>query len=185
MLDNMKNTTKERMEKTIEVFSNDIKGIRTGKVNPSFLDGITVDVYNGNLKLSQVASVSVVDNKTLSINVWDASVVSSVKNAILNSSLSLNPTIEGSVIRVTLPELTEESRKKFIKLINEFAENAKIAVRNIRRDIIDKIKSMEKNKEISEDDARDINDQIQKITNDSIGRVEKLLSVKEQEILKI
>ncbi|WP_339046013.1 ribosome recycling factor [Candidatus Mesenet endosymbiont of Agriotes lineatus] len=185
MLDNIKNTTKERMEKTIEVFSNDIKGVRTGKANPSFLDGITVDIYNGNLKLNQVASASVVDNKTLSINVWDASVVGCVKNAILNSNLGLNPVIEGSVIRVTLPELTEESRKKFIKLVNEFAENAKVAIRNIRRDIIDKIKSIEKNKEVSEDDARDISDQIQKITNDSIGKIEKLLSIKEQEILKI
>lgn len=185
MLDNIKNVAKERMEKTIEVFLNDIKGVRTGKASPSLLDGITVSVCNGNLKLNQVASVSAVDSKTLSISVWDANVISSVKNAILNSNLGLNPVIEGSVIRVTLPELTEESRKKFVKLINEFAENAKVAIRNIRRDVVDKIKSMEKNKEISEDDAYNINDQVQKITNDSIGKIEKLLSAKEQEILKV
>lgn len=185
MLNNMKNFTKERMDKTIEVFFNDIKGIRTGKANPSLLDGITVSVYNGHLKLNQVASVSVVDNKTLSINVWDTNVIGCVKNSILNSSLGLNPVVEGSVIRVTLPELTEESRKKFIKLVDEFTENAKVAIRNIRRDVIDKVKGMEKNKEISEDDARDINDQIQKITNDSIEKIEELSSMKKQEISKV
>ncbi len=185
MLNDIKNNTKERMAKAIEVFCSDIKGVRTGRASASLLDGIVVNIYGGNSKLNQVAAISVIDNKTLSINVWDTNTVTSVKNAVSNSNLGLNPIVEGDVIRVALPELTEESRKKFIKLLHEFAENAKVATRNIRRDILDKVKDMKKNKEISEDDFHNINDEIQKITNNTIEEIDEKLSAKEKDILSI
>ncbi|MFP3020991.1 ribosome recycling factor [Wolbachia endosymbiont (group A) of Pogonocherus hispidulus] len=183
MLNEIKAKTKERMLKTIQSFHDDIKGVRTGRASASLLDGIVVNIYGGHQKLNQVAGVSVIDNKTLSIKVWDINVVGEVKNAILNANLNLNPVVEGNTIRIALPDLTQETREKLVKLLHQFAENARIAIRNIRRDIIEELKNMEKNKEISEDDYHNLHDEVQKITNDNIKKIDSELSMKEKDIL--
>ncbi|WP_341808780.1 ribosome recycling factor [Wolbachia endosymbiont (group E) of Neria commutata] len=183
MLNEIKTKTKDRMLKTIQSFNDDIKGVRTGRASASLLDGIVVNIYGGHQKLSQLAGVSVTDNKTLSIKVWDISVIGEVKNAILNANLNLNPVAEGSTIRITLPDLTQETREKLVKLLHQFAENARIAIRNIRRDIIEELKNMEKNKQISEDDYHSLHDEVQKITNDNIKKIDSELSTKEKDIL--
>lgn len=183
MLNEIKAKTKERMLKTIQSFHDDIKGVRTGRASASLLYGIVVNIYGGHQKLNQVAGVSVIDNKTLSIKVWDINVVGEVKNAILNVNLNLNPVVEGNTIRIALPDLTQETREKLVKLLHQFAENARIAIRNIRRDIIEELKNMEKNKEISEDDYHNLHDEVQKITNDNIKKIDSELSIKEKDIL--
>lgn len=183
MLNEIKTNMKERMSKTIQSFHDDIKGVRTGRASASLLDGIVVNIYGGHQKLNQVAGVSVMDNKTLSIKVWDMGVVGEVKNAILNANLNLNPVVEGNTIRITLPDLTQETREKLVKLLHQFAENGRIAIRNIRRDIIEELKNMEKNKEISEDDYHSLHDEVQKITNDNIKKIDSELSTKEKDIL--
>ncbi|CCF78477.1 ribosome recycling factor [Wolbachia endosymbiont of Onchocerca ochengi] len=183
MLNEVKTKTKEKMLKTIQSFHNDIKGIRTGRANASLLDGIVVNIYSGHQKLSQVAGISVADNKTLSIKIWDISIIGEVKNAILSANLNLNPVVEGNAIRVTLPDLTQETRERLVKLLNQFAENARVAIRNIRRDAMEEIEKMQESKEISEDDFHGAKKQIQNITDDNIEKIDDELSIKEKEIL--
>ncbi|MGL9731845.1 MAG: ribosome recycling factor [Wolbachia sp.] len=183
MLNEVKTKTKERMLKTIQSFHDDIKGIRTGRASASLLDGIVVNIYGGHQKLNQVAGVSVTDNKTLSIKVWDISVIGEVKNAILNAKLNLNPVVEGNTIHITLPNLTQETRERLVKLLHQFAENARVAIRNIRRDITEEIEKMQENKEISEDDLHSAKKQIQNITDDNIKKIDSELSIKEKDIL--
>ncbi|MDR2978052.1 MAG: ribosome recycling factor, partial [Rickettsiales bacterium] len=161
----------------------DIKGIRTGRASASLLDGIVVNIYGGHQKLNQVAGVSVADNKTLSIKVWDISVIGEVKNAILNANLNLNPVVEGNTIRITLPDLTQETRKRLVKLLHQFAENARVAIRNIRRDIMEEIEKMQESKEISEDDLHSAKKEVQNITDDNIKKIDSELSIKEKDIL--
>ncbi|MDR2548519.1 MAG: ribosome recycling factor, partial [Rickettsiales bacterium] len=164
-------------------FHDDIKGIRTGRASASLLDGIVVNIYGGHQKLNQVAGVSVTDNKTLSIKVWDISVIGEVKNAILNANLNLNPVVEGNTIRITLPDLTQEIRERLVKLLHQFAENARVAIRNIRRDIMEEIEKMQESKEISEDDLHSAKKEIQNITDDNIKKIDSELSIKEKDIL--
>ncbi|MDR2609236.1 MAG: ribosome recycling factor [Rickettsiales bacterium] len=183
MLNEVKTKTKERMLKTIQSFHDDIKGIRTGRASASLLDGIVVNIYGRHQKLNQVAGVSVTDNKTLSIKVWDISVVGEVKNAILNANLNLNPVVEGNTIRITLPDLTQETRERLVKLLHQFAENARVAIRNIRRDIMEEIEKMQESKEISEDDLHSAKKEIQNITDDNIKKIDSELSIKEKDIL--
>ncbi|MDG7055400.1 MAG: ribosome recycling factor [Wolbachia endosymbiont of Menacanthus eurysternus] len=183
MLNEVKAKTKERMLKTIQSFHDDIKGIRTGRASASLLDGIVVNIYGGHQKLNQVAGVSVTDNKTLSIKVWDISVIGEVKNAILNANLNLNPVVEGNTIRITLPDLTQETRERLVKLLHQFAENARVAIRNIRRDIMEEIEKMQESKEISEDDLHSAKKEIQNITDDNIKKIDSELSIKEKDIL--
>ncbi|AAW71393.1 ribosome recycling factor [Wolbachia endosymbiont of Brugia malayi] len=183
MLKEIKTKTKERMLKTIQSFYNDIKGIRTGRASASLLDGIVVNIYGGHQKLNQVAGVSVTDNKTLLIKVWDIGVIGEVKNAILNANLNLNPVVEGNTIRIVLPDLTQETRERLVKLLHQFAENARVAIRNIRRDIMEEIERMQENKKISEDDFHNAKKEIQNITDDNIKKIDGELSIKEKDIL--
>ncbi|MGL9718519.1 MAG: ribosome recycling factor [Wolbachia sp.] len=183
MLNEVKAKTKERMLKTIQSFHDDIKGIRTGRASASLLDGIVVNIYGGHQKLNQVAGVSATDNKTLLIKVWDISVIGEVKNAILNANLNLNPVVEGNTIRITLPDLTQETRKRLVKLLHQFAENARVAIRNIRRDIMEEIEKMQESKESSEDDFHSAKKEIQNITDDNIKKIDSELSIKEKDIL--
>ncbi|BAP00242.1 ribosome recycling factor [Wolbachia endosymbiont of Cimex lectularius] len=183
MLNEVKTKTKEKMLKTIQSFHDDIKGIRTDRASASLLDGIVVNIYGGHQKLNQVAGVSVTDNKTLSIKVWDISVIGEVKNAILNANLNLNPVVEGNTIRITLPDLTQETRERLVKLLHQFAENARVAIRNIRRDIMEEIEKMQESKEISEDDLHSAKKEIQNITDDNIKKIDSELSIKEKDIL--
>lgn len=183
MLNEIKTNMKERMSKTIQSFHDDIKGVRTGRASASLLDGIVVNIYGGHQKLNQVAGVSVMDNKTLSIKVWDMETVGEVKNAILNANLNLNPVVEGNTIRITLPDLTQETRERLVKLLHQFAENGRIAIRNIRRDIMEAIEKMKENKEISEDECHSIKKEVQNITDENIKKIDNELSIKEKDIL--
>ncbi|AGJ99284.1 Ribosome-recycling factor [Wolbachia endosymbiont of Drosophila simulans wNo] len=183
MLNEIKAKTKERMLKTIQSFHDDMKGVRTGRANSSLLDGIVVNIYGGHQKLNQVAGVSAIDNKTLSVKVWDATVIGEVKNAIINANLNLNPVVEGNTIRIVLPDLTQETREKLVKLLHQFSENARVAIRNIRRDVMEEIEEMKKNKEISEDDFHVAKKEIQNITDDNVKKVDDDLSIKEKDIL--
>ncbi|MGL9732767.1 MAG: ribosome recycling factor [Wolbachia sp.] len=183
MLNEIKIKTKERMLKTIQSFHDDIKGIRTGRASASLLDGIVVNIYGGHQKLSQVAGVSITNNKTLLIKVWNIHIIGEIKNAIFNANLNLNPVVEGNTIRITLPDLTQETRERLVKLLHQFAENARIAIRNIRRDITEEIEKMKENKKISEDDLHSAKKQIQNITDDNIKKIDSELSIKEKDIL--
>lgn len=172
------------MLKTVQCFSNDIRGIHSGRASTSLLDSIVVNIYGRCQRLNQIASISVLNNKTLLIKVWDSVIVGEVKNAILNANINLSPIIENNnVIRVMLPNLTQEARKKLVKLLYQFAENTRIAIRNIRRDAIETIEKIQENKEISKDDLHSIKKKIQNITDDNIRKINKELSFKEKDIL--
>ncbi len=180
----IKNEMKENISKTLNIFHNDIKGVRTGRASTSLLDGVVVNAYGGHQKLSEVANVSLMDNKTLLIKVYDISNVGEVKTAIVNTNLNLNPMVEGSTVRIVLPDLTQETRAKYVKLLHQYAEKARIAVRKIRENTIKKLKKIKENKEISEDDFHSVKEEIQNITDNSIKTVDNELSLKEKDILQ-
>ncbi len=176
---------KERMEKSIEAFKHEMTKIRTGKATTALLDGIKVDYYGAMTPLNQVANVSVLDPHTLNVTPWDKSMLEKIDKAILQAELGLNPISDGTNLRIPIPPLTEERRKELVKLVKKFAEDAKIAIRNIRRDAKDHVKKQEKNKEISEDQMHDLEEEIQKLTDEHIKRVDELFAEKEKEIMEI
>lgn len=172
-----------RMEKSVEAFKNQISKIRTGRASPSILDGIMVEYYGAATPLRQLANVTVEDSRTLAINLFDRSLGSAVEKAIMASDLGLNPSSAGSVIRVPLPPLTEERRKDLIKVVRGEAEQGRVAVRNVRRDANDKVKALLKDKEISEDEERRSQDDIQKMTDAYIKLLDAALADKENELM--
>jgi ribosome recycling factor len=172
-----------RMSKCVEAFKNNISKIRTGRAQPSILDGIHVDYYGSSTPLRQLASVVAEDAHTLAVTVFDRSVSAAVEKAIMASDLGLNPMSAGSVIRVPLPPLTEERRKDMIKIVRGEAEQGRVSVRNVRRDANDKVKALLKDKEISEDEDRRSQDDIQKMTDTYIKAVDKALADKEAELM--
>ncbi len=176
---------KQRMEKSIEAFKHEMAKIRTGKATTALLDGIKVDYYGAMTPLNQVANVSVLDPHTLNVTPWDKGMVEKIDKAILQAELGLNPISDGTNLRIPIPPLTEERRKELVKLVKKFAEDAKIAIRNIRRDAKDHVKRQEKNKEISEDQMHDLEDEIQKLTDEHIKRIDELFAEKEKEIMEI
>ena len=176
---------KERMEKSIEALKHEMAKIRTGKATTALLDGIKVDYYGVMTPLNQVANVSVLDPHTLNVTPWDKGMVEKIDKAILQAELGLNPISDGTNLRIPIPPLTEERRKELVKLVKKFAEDAKIAIRNIRRDAKDHVKKQEKNKEISEDQMHDLEDEIQKLTDEHIKRIDELFAEKEKEIMEI
>ncbi|CAI0995061.1 Ribosome-releasing factor [Serratia entomophila] len=171
------------MEKSVEAFKNQISKIRTGRASPSILDGIMVEYYGASTPLRQLANVTVEDSRTLAINLFDRSLGSAVEKAIMASDLGLNPSSAGSVIRVPLPPLTEERRKDLIKVVRGEAEQGRVAVRNVRRDANDKVKALLKDKEISEDEDRRSQDDIQKMTDAYIKLLDAALAEKEKELM--
>jgi ribosome recycling factor len=173
-----------RMEKSVEAFKNQISKIRTGRASPSILDGIMVEYYGSATPLRQLANVTVEDSRTLAINLFDRSLGSAVEKAIMASDLGLNPSSAGSVIRVPLPPLTEERRKDLIKVVRGEAEQGRVAVRNVRRDANDKVKALLKDKEISEDEDRRSQDDIQKMTDAYIKLLDAALADKEKELME-
>ncbi|PIR32146.1 MAG: ribosome recycling factor [Alphaproteobacteria bacterium CG11_big_fil_rev_8_21_14_0_20_44_7] len=175
----------KRMAGAVESLKHDFSGLRTGRANPALLDNIKVDVYGALMPVSQVASVSTPEARMLSVSVWDRSNVGAVEKAITNSGLGLNPIAEGQTIRISLPELTEERRKELAKVASQQSESARIAVRNVRRDGMDQIKKSEKDKEISEDDAKRMSDVVQKLTDDYIAKIDAELESKSAEIMKV
>ncbi|EMI5491412.1 ribosome recycling factor [Providencia stuartii] len=184
MINEIKKDAQDRMEKSVEALKNQISKVRTGRASPSLLDGIMVDYYGSATPLRQLANVTVEDARTLAISVFDRSMSPAIEKAIMASDLGLNPSSAGTVIRVPLPPLTEERRKDLIKVVRAEAEQGRIAVRNVRRDANDKVKALLKDKEISEDDERRSQDDIQKLTDNFIKKVDDALAQKEAELME-
>ena len=175
---------KRRMQGAISALKADFSSLRTGRASASMLDSVTVEAYGSPLPLSQCATVTVPESRLISINVWDKEVVVAVEKAILSSGLGINPIIEGSILRLPIPELNEERRKELAKLAGTFAESSRIAVRNVRKDGMDKLKKL-KGSNLSEDDHKIYIDEVQEITDITIKEIDNLLQVKQDEIMKI
>ncbi len=184
-MENIRKTAEEKMVKSVQSLSSSLMRLRTGRAHTSLLDHISVDYYGNKSPLSQIANVGVEDPRTLSVTVWDKSMVESVEKAIMESNLGLTPNSAGTLIRIPIPPMTEERRKDLIKVLKSEAEGAKVAVRNLRRDALAKYKELVKAKEISEDDERKAGDQIQKLTDKYVAAVEKVVQEKESEIMEI
>lgn len=185
MINDIKKDAEARMKKAIEVLGNNFNKIRTGRAHPSLLDGITVDYYGTPTPLSQVANINIEDARTLSVSPWERNLVPAIEKAIMKSDLGLNPSTNNGLIRIPLPMLTEETRKNFIKQARAEAENGRVAVRNVRRDVLGDVKALLKDKAIGEDDDRRAQDDIQKITDKYIAEVDKALAAKEADLMAI
>jgi ribosome recycling factor len=172
-----------RMHGALEALRHDLGGLRTGRASTALVDPIHVEVYGSNMPLNQVATVSTPEPRMLSVQVWDRSNVQPVEKAIRNAGLGINPIVDGQVIRLPIPELTEERRKELAKLVGQYAEKAKVAVRNVRRDGMDHLKADEKKHEISEDERKRLEHEVQKLTDDTIKEIDALAETKEKEIL--
>ena len=175
----------EKMEKAIDVLKREFSGLRTGRASTSLLDSISIEAYGSKVPLNQVSNISVPEARLLTVQVWDDSLVNTVENSIRNSNLGLNPMIEGSLIRIPIPELSEERRIEIVKIASKYSEDSKVSVRNIRRDAMEKIKSLEKNKEISQDESFKFCDEVQSMTKNLIEKIETLFADKEKDILRV
>ena len=185
MIEEVISDVEERMSKSIRNLEKEFAAIRTGRANPALFDGIKVDAYGSQMPLNQVATVSCPEPRLVVIQPWDKSNLGEIEKAILKSDLSLNPNNDGNLIRIQIPDLTEERRKEYVKLAKQKAEDCRVAIRNVRRDGNDMIKEMEKGKDISEDESKNGQTQIQKKTDKYIEEVQKLTDNKEKEILNI
>ena len=185
MIEEIKDDAKSRMGKSIEALKKDLGKIRTGRAHTSLLDHIRVDYYGSEVPLSQVANISVEDSRTLMLTPWEKPMVKVIEKAIMSSDLGLNPSSAGTVIRIPMPPLTEERRKDMVRVVRAEAEGARVAIRNIRRDANNDFKELLKEKEISEDEDRRAQEDIQKLTNYFVEEVDKLLAVKEAELMEI
>ena len=184
-MENLFSDTKKHMQKTIDVLNKEYAEIRAGRANPSILDKITVDYYGTATPISQVASIAVTEARVLVVQPWDISLVSPIEKAIQKSDIGINPQNDGKVIRLIFPQLNEDMRKNIVKDVSEKAENSKIAIRSIRRDSMDKLKKMNKNSEITEDELRSGEKKIQDITNGAIAEIERLCNNKSAEVMSI
>ena len=174
---------KRRMQGALDSLTHDLTGLRTGRASTALLDPVQVEVYGSSMPLNQVATVSVPEARMISVQVWDRSNVQPVEKAIRSAGLGLNPITDGQMIRLPIPELTEERRKELAKLVGQYAEKARIAVRNVRRDGMDHLKQDEKKSEISEDERKRLEVEVQKLTDDTIREIDELAQGKEKEIL--
>jgi len=174
-----------KMKKTIEVVASDFAAVRAGRANPAVLDKLSVEYYGTDTPLQQVASISSPDARSLVIQPWDASLLKAIEKAILTSDLGINPQNDGKVIRLTFPQLTEERRKDLIKQVKKYAEGGKVAVRNIRRDAVDKFKAMKKKSEITEDDLKEIEKDLQDMTDKRCKEIDDLTAKKEAELMAV
>ena len=181
----IKNDTKTRMDKTLETLKSDFGSLRAGRAHISLLDGIMVEAYGSMTPLAQVGTVSVPDARTLSVSVWDRGLAKAVEKAIMESDLGLNPASDGQLIRIPIPPLSEERRKELTKVAGKYAENNKVAVRNLRREALDEIKKLKKDNAISEDDEKRYEGEIQKLTDEAVKKIEELLAQKEKDILQV
>jgi ribosome recycling factor len=185
VIDDIKKEAAERMAKSLEALHHNFNKIRTGRAHPSLLDDIRVEYYGAETPLNQMANITVEDGRTLAVTAWDKSVVPSIEKAIMKSDLGLNPATAGDVIRIPMPPLTEETRKGFIKQARQEAESARVSVRNARRDAMAMLKELEKEKDISEDEERRGQDEVQKLTDRYVADIEKALEEKEADLLEI
>ncbi len=185
MINEIQKDALSRMNKSIEAYKVELTKIRTGRAHPSLLDHVTVEYYGSQVPISQAANITAEDSRTLAVTAWDSSMVSAIEKAIMTSDLGLNPNSAGTVIRVPMPPLTEERRRDLVKVVKELTENARVAVRNIRRDANSELKMLQKEKEISEDDERKGQELVQKVTDQSIAKLEELLQEKDKELMEI
>ncbi|MFJ5622083.1 ribosome recycling factor [Peribacillus loiseleuriae] len=177
--------SKTKMEKAISAYTRELASIRAGRANASLLDRLSVEYYGAPTPINQVAGISVPEARLLVIQPYDKTILGDIEKAILKSDLGLNPSNDGSIIRIAIPALTEERRKELVKMVRKEAEEAKIAIRNIRRDGNDDLKKLEKNGEMTEDDLRGYSDDIQKLTDNNINKIDDITKDKEKEILEV
>lgn len=185
MIDEIKKDAESRMTKSLEALSTAFNKIRTGRAHPSILDSVRVDYYGSEMPLSQVANVNVLDARTLSVSAWEKKMVPVIEKAIMMSDLGLNPSTNGELIRIPMPALTEETRRNYVKQAKSEAETARVSVRNIRRDANTQLKALLKDKEISEDEERRAQDDVQKLTDRYIAEVDKAFSAKEADLMEV
>ena len=178
-------TYRDRMDKSVAALKEEFSGLRTGRANAGLLEPVRVEAYGSASPLTAVAAISVPEPRMITVNVWDKGMVVSVEKAIRNANLGLNPIVDGQTLRIPIPPLTEERRKDLVKLAGKYAEQQKIAVRNVRRDGMDHLKQLEKAHLISEDEQKKKADEVQKMTDDTIKDIEQVLKHKEQEILQV
>jgi ribosome recycling factor len=185
MLNEVKNNTDQKMHKSLEALKNDLAKVRTGRAHTGLLDHVMVEYYGSMVAVNQVANVTLGDARTINVQPYEKNMIGKVEKAIRDSDLGLNPATNGDLIRVPMPMLTEERRKDLIKVVRTEAEGAKVAVRNVRRDANDTLKKLIKDKEISEDDERRMQDEIQKLTDKYIAEIDKMLQTKETELMAV
>ena len=181
----IKKNTEQKMHKSLDALKTDLGKVRTGRAHTGILDHVTIDYYGTPTPIPQVASVSLIDNRTIGVTPWDKKMAGAVEKAIRNSDLGLNPSTQGDLVRVPMPALTEERRRDLIKVVKHEGETAKVAIRNVRRDAIHALKELLKEKEVSEDEERRAQDEVQKLTDKFIADVDKALAAKEAELLVI
>ena len=185
MIDDVMNTAKEKMQKSCAAYERDMMGLRAGRANPQLLDRIMVDYYGTPTPINQIGNISSPEPRLLVIAPWEAKMIPQVEKAIQKSDLGLNPSNDGKIVRLVFPELNEERRRDLTKVASKGAEETKVAIRNIRRDAVDQIKKMKKNSEITEDDQKDAEEKIQKMTDNAIKDVEAIYAKKEKEIMEV
>ena len=185
MLEDLKKDARERMTKCVQTFQADLRKLRTGRAHPSLIEHLKVDYYGNETPLNQVANIAVEDGRTLVVSPWEKSMVQAIEKAIHKSDLGLNPMTAGTIIRIPMPALTEERRREMTKVVRHEGENARVAVRNLRRDAIHQLKEMLKKKEVSEDDERRAQDDVQKLTDRFVGDIDKLVAEKEKELMTV
>lgn len=185
MLEELKKDTVERMQKCVGSFRNELKKLRTGRAHTSLMEHIRVDYYGSEVPLQQVANIALEDARTITVTPWEKTMVQAVEKAIMKSDLGLNPATAGTVIRVPMPPLTEERRRDLTKVVRHEAENARIAVRNVRRDVMSELKEMVKEKLLSQDDDRRAQDDVQKLTDRHVAEIDQVLAEKEKELMQI
>ena len=179
------NELKRRMDGAINAFKQDIASLRTGRASANILDPVTIEAYGSRVPLNQVANITVPEPRMLSVSIWDRSMVQAVDRAIRESNLGLNPIMDGQTLRIPLPELNEERRRSLAKVAHDYAEKSKVAVRNVRRDGMEGLKKAEKDGDIGQDDSRSLSEKVQKMTDEAIVEIDKLLAAKEKEIMQV
>jgi ribosome recycling factor len=185
MLDDIKKDATVRMAKCVQVFQADLKKLRTGRAHPSLVEHLKVEYYGSDVPLSQVANIAIEDARTIVVSPWEKQMVQAIEKAVFKSDLGLTPMTAGTVIRIPLPPLTEERRRDIIKVVKQDAENARVAVRNVRREVLADVKEMQKEKLISQDEERKAGEDVQKLTDKHIADIEHVLAAKEKEILQV
>jgi ribosome recycling factor len=185
MISDVKKSTEQKMKKTLEALKTDLAKVRTGRAHAGLLDHVVVDYYGTPTPIPQVANVNLIDARTIGVVPWDKKMVAVVEKAIRDSDLGLNPASQGDTVRVPMPALTEERRKELIKVVRSEGENARVAVRNVRRDAIHHLKDLLKQKKVAEDEERRAQDDIQKITDRHIGEIDKILQAKEADLMAV
>lgn len=181
----MMNETKERMEKAIGAYQRELATVRAGRANPSLLDKVTVEYYGAQTPLNQIASITVPEARMLVITPYDKTALGDIEKAIQKADLGVTPSNDGNIIRITIPPLTEERRKELAKLVKKYSEDAKVAVRNIRRDANDDLKKLEKNGEMTEDELRSSTEDVQKLTDEYVSKIDEITKDKEKEIMEV